>query len=118
MFEIMITVDMNDADYNTKVSEISQADLDKIMPLIDAIKAFQPYKTTIRGMDWTHRHNYPCATFSLRNDLGEKAPEELYPQFDENTHYMFQDLCHFGEDGFHTIKSIYITPLVKKTKLL
>jgi hypothetical protein len=124
MLEITITVDTNDADYLTEVSEISESDLNKIKPLIEAIKKFKPYtgKTTgtYAGRDWDHHHNYPHgnAEYTPRLDLGEKPPEEIYPQFPKELHELFQEFCPYGQDGFHTVESIYITPLVKKTKLL
>ena len=119
--EITITVDTNDADYQTKVSEISDKDFNKILPLIKAIKKFKPYtgKTTgtDAGRDWDHHHNYHVGEY-LREDLGEKPVTELYPQFDEETHELFQSFCPYGEDGFHTVESITVSPLSKKTKLL
>ena len=71
MLEITITVDENDADYHTSVSRISQEDLDKILPLIEAIK----------NSDNNHGHNFPVGE-CFRKDLGEKSPEECYNQFD------------------------------------
>jgi len=50
--------------------------------------------------------------------MGEKPPEEVYPQFSAELHTLFQDHCPYGENGFHSIISIEITPFVAKTKLL
>ncbi len=117
--EITIKVDTNDADYQTKVSEISDKDLEKIFPLIKAIKKFKPYKGKSRycGTDWEHTHNYHVGEY-LRDDLGEKPVTELYDQFSEEIHKLFQSFCPYGKDGFHTIESITTSPLSKKTKLL
>lgn len=119
-YEITITVDSNDADYNTKVSVIEESYLEIIKPLIKAIKEFKPYKGKhiSSGSEWTHSHNYPFGEYAPREDLGEKPATEIYPQFDEETHEMLYTLCPYGEHGWHTIESIEITPFVKKTKLL
>ena len=85
-FYIVITVDTNDADYNTAINIITKSKLDRIMPLIDMIKNFKPYRTPLSppldpygGVPMTkitHDHNYPynCS----RTDLGEKTIKELY----------------------------------------
>lgn len=121
MLEITITVDTNDADYLTKVSEISEEDLEIITPLIKAIKNFKPYtgKTTgsYAGRDWNHSHNYHIGEY-VREDLGEKQVTEIYPQFSEEVHELFQNYCPYGQDGFHTVESVLVAPLAKKTKLL
>lgn len=118
--EISIKVDTNDGDYATEVREISDSDLDKIKPLIVAIKKFKPYKTVTLDtkMDWTHTHNYPFGE-CLRPDLGEKSPREFYQGVvSEDTIELFEEFLPYNEYGFHTIVSIEVTPLVKKTKLL
>lgn len=119
--EITITVDTNDADYLTKVSEISEADLETIKPLIKAIKNFKPYigKTTgtYAGRDWQHSHNYHIGEY-VREDLGEKQVTEVYPNISQEVHELFQEYCPYGQDGFHTVESILVAPLTKKTKLL
>lgn len=119
-YEITIKVDTNDGDYATEISTISDSDLDKIKPLIAAIKKFQPYKTKSEsGMDWEHSHNYPYGEV-LREDLGEKEPRDYYHGVVSNNDVfdLFEDLLPYGEYGFHTIVSIDVTPLVKKAKLL
>ena len=125
MFEITITVDTNDGDYATEVSNITPEQLEKIRPLIEAIKEFKPYEVIyktdykIDGQDeWpmTHRHNYPCGDI-LRDDLGEKDPREIY-KFPEEIFELFEDFIPYGEYGFHTIESISYCPLQEKIKLL
>jgi len=114
-FEIRITVDTNDADYNTEINTISVKDLNKIKPLIKAIAKFKPYTVETKGMSETHHYNY---NINWREDLGEKSPKELY-DFPEEVHELFQEYCpSAGEDGFHTIESITVHPKVKKEKLL
>lgn len=118
-YELIIKVDTNDGDYATEVATISDADLDKIKPLIVAIGKFQPYKTkTESGSEWTHTHNYPFGEV-VREDLGEKEPREYYHGVvSEDVIDLFEEFLPYSEYGFHTIVSIEATPLVKKTKLL
>ena len=118
--ELTVTVDTNDADYLVKVSQITQDELNKILPLINAIKKFKPYTTKTTGnykLDWSHTHNYHIGEH-VRDDLGEKSVAELYPQFSEAIHELFQEFCPYGENGFHTVESITVSPFIKKTKLL
>lgn len=103
-YNIEITVDTNDADYNTKVSTISEEDLDKIKSLIDEIK-----KQTQKNK-WVH--NYPNGEYC------DETPQDIYPNISEEIHELFNDYCPYCEYGFHTIESIYIYPLFNKTKLL
>ena len=116
-YEIVITVDTNDADYITEVSEISQEDLERIRPLIEAIKNFEPYQAQTKGkLGYRHDHNYPCGDV-LREDLGEKEPEEIY-DFDEDIFDIFEDLLPSSQYGFHTITSIKVYPVPDKEVLL
>ena len=119
-YEIAIRVDTNDADYVTETSEIDSDDLQKIKPLIEAIKGFQPYKTPhadhLGDYTWKHDHNYPTGE-CVREDLGQKSGREYYG-LSEEVHDLFEDLLPFQEYGFHTIESITITPAVEKTVLL
>jgi len=117
-FEISITVDTNDADYNTRVEKIPESDLNIIKPLIVAIKNFKPYNTKSKsGLDWNHSHNYPFGD-CCREDLGEIPPREYY-NFPEEVFDVFEEYLPYGNEyGFHTIESIEVTPYIKKTKLL
>ncbi len=104
-FRIAVTVDTNDADYNTKVSFISESLLAELEPLIRAIKKKGP------------RQNYLVGD-CCRRDLGEKPPTEMYPEFSERLHDKFRDLCPYIEGGFHTIESITVSPVTATRKLL
>lgn len=117
-FDIIITVDTNDADYNTNVSKISGDDLEKIKPLIAAIKDFRPYTVTVDDWGWKHTGNYPSGEHFPNTRRGEKHPTEIYPQFDAATHEIFAELCPYGGDGFHSVVSVEVTPFVTKVKLL
>lgn len=118
MLEITIKVDENDADYLTEVSDITEDELDMIRPLIKAIKAFDEYAAKGEGcfVSRCFEHNYPMGEM-LREDLGEKPPQELYGCF-KNIHELFERFCPDPEHGFHSIISIDVCPKAMKTKLL
>lgn len=101
-YEITITVDTNDADYNTSVNEISAADLKKIKPLLKAIKENKN----------EYHHNYGNSDFT--DDYG---PHQ-YPEFDKEIHEIFMNFCPYGEHGFHTIESVKYCEKPKYTRLL
>lgn len=116
-YSILIRVDINDADYIMDVNKISEEDLEKIKPLIEAIKNFKPYMSKDSdGKEWKHYSNYPIKF--VRDDLGEKNPKELYPEFSDEVHEILSDLCPYGDDGFHTIEEISIAPYIERTRLL
>lgn len=106
---IYIKVDTNDGDYVGSLKQITEEDLKKIMPLIEAIRNFEPYTTKITGkhiFEDRHENNYPVGD-CLRRDLGEKSPEELY-DFPKEIHDLFMGYCPSCEYGFHTIKEVKI----------
>ena len=111
-YEITIIVDTNDADFATAVNEISNKELEKLRFLFDAIKKFKPYKN--KGHQ--HHYNFPVGE-CLREDLGEKPPQELY-DIDDDLFELFSEYCPFNEYGFHTIESVEICPLRMKEKLV
>ena len=123
-YEITIVADPNDGDYMTRVEEISEEDLETIKPLIQAIKEFKPYTVEYENKysvgaglrKTTHSNNYPFGD-CLRKDMGEKSPEEIY-SFSKEVFYIFEDLIPCSEYGIHTIESVTVCPLQKKTKLL
>lgn len=124
MLEIVIEVDTNDADYIEKTSVISEEDFDKIKPIIKAIKEFKPYETEYT-LSWdktkknksTHYNNFPYGEV-CRSDMGEKFPNELYPNISEEAWEILYEILPYNECGFHTIKSIKIGPYCKKIELL
>jgi len=92
-YEITITVDENDGDYVTEISELNEKQLDVIRPLIKAIKKKGIYRNYMVG------------------ECGDIPYEDQYPEFDLDVHEAFLDYCPSYEYGFHTIESIYIVPL-------
>ena len=119
-WNIHIVADINDADYIENLSIIDQVELDKIKPVIEAIRDFKPYTYTDTSdkfkLTWDHRHNWPE---DPREDLGEKSIYELYG-IDDDLWNLFNDFipsnCY---DNIHTIVSIEVWPeTTEKIKLL
>jgi len=105
-YEISIKVDTNDADYITGTTEITSKDLELIRPLIAAIQKFNEDHKGEHNV-----YNYPFHEFR------EDDPRKPYG-FSDEVHDLFEDLCPYGEHGFHTVELITITPAVEKTVLL
>lgn len=117
---VTIVADTNDADYVTEISDIDDTFEHDFGDLITAIKNFKPYTVKRRStsaIDWTHSHNWPTGE-CLREDLGEKPPEKIYPQFSEELIEAFGEYLPYGEYGIHSIKSIGITTIAEEKKLL
>ena len=95
-----VKADTNDGDYVCERTEISEADLERFMPLIKAIK-----KQRKKGHNW-------CTS-----DYGdEPPPEEMYESFGELVDE-FSEYVPCGEYGVHTIVSI-IKLVAEETVLL
>lgn len=118
---LLVTTDTNDADYVTNTEEVSQEDIDKIMPMINAIKNFKPYETSgvNKTHTWKHRHNFPS---DAREDLGEKTAYEYYvegklvtqEQFDYFNKYVRGD----SEGRYHTVKSVRLLKVIEDVEFL
>lgn len=109
---IKIKADTNDGDYITQEVDITEAQLKLIEPVIKAIKKFKPYKGEwMPGQFITHTHNFPTKD-CLREDMGEKSIEELYPNLKGLE--LFEDISPYSEYGIHTIESIEIVETKKK----
>ncbi len=100
-YEICIKVDTNDADYNIAITKITQEVLDKIKPLVKAIKK----KTEEHSKELGHFCNYPFGEYA------DDDPQRMYPDIDEEVFELFQDHCPYSEHGFHTIKMVVVYPL-------
>lgn len=118
--KIKITVDTNDADYETKVSDITPEKLEKIKPLLEAIKHFKPYKAMSKNSnrmeEESHDQNYPKGE-SCRKDLGQIPPREFY-KFPNEIFDIFEHLCPYSEFGFHTVVSVETYEEVNLEKLI
>lgn len=106
-YELVITADTNDADYITSTNTVTMAEIEAIMPVIEAIKQFNA-----NVKEWNDRHNWPTSEYA------DSSPEELYPDLDEDLLNKFGDYVPYGENGVHTIESIEYYPLPEKTKLI
>lgn len=124
-FLLIVTVDTNDADYNTEVSRIEQEQLDKLLPVFEAIKNFKPYKgmtdpkrTGTPAREWTHNNNWPVGEYAYRPDLGGKTPEEIYAGvLTEDQIGLFEDyLPSAGDTGYHDIVSITVLEVANETQ--
>lgn len=119
-FKLAIEVDENDADYLTKISDISEDELAQLEPVFEAIRNFQPYKGKSKsyGLEWEHSHNWPSGgEYSPRVDLGEKYPRDIYPQLTDDQIEMFEERCPFGENGFHSVESITVFEVIAERKV-
>ena len=112
MLEIMIRVDTNDGDYAEVTNIITEAQLKILRPVFKAIKNFKPYKVD----RWKHDNNFPSGE-CLREDLGEKTPEEIY-DLDEDTMDLLCEFLPSAVYGFHTIERVEIFPQSQKKRLV
>lgn len=96
---IIIEADMNDGDYVEKHSPISDENLEKFMPLIEAIKKEGSY-------NWqsSEYEDYP--------------PEEMYKEFGSELIEEFQQYVPRGEYGIHTIEEITVYTVTDEQKLI
>ena len=109
---IVVKADTNDADYIEECKEISRENLDKIKPLLKAISEFKPYSVG----RWKHHHNFVTED-ALRDDLGEKSPEELYSEYLEELE-IFKEYVPNDEYGIHTIESVKVLEVIKEENLI
>lgn len=101
MRKIHTKVDTNDADYVSSIVKVEDDVFEKFLPLIKAINNFKPYVTKWGVVD----HNFEVGE-CIRTDLGEKTPDELYPEFSPEFIEEFRDTFEIYGDpdfGFHTL---------------
>ncbi len=96
-----IKADTNDADYVTCRTIITQQQIDRLKPLIEAIK------------NNPDSHNWITSEY-FSDD--HKRPEDAYGQFGKLVEE-FEDYIPYGEYGIHTIKSITLLRAIEE-KLL
>lgn len=124
---IRVVADTNDADYIETFKPISDKDLERISPIIQAIKAFQPYQSSYlssasrdgpKTVKSYHRHNYPTRN-RCREDMGERPVSEIYNHVNQDDLYYFEEeYVPSNEFGIHTIKSIEILEITHIDKLI
>jgi hypothetical protein len=99
---LMVVADTNDGDYVHRKVKITPGKVEEIMPVIEAIKKFKPYKS--KGHEF--RHNFPQGE-CLREDMGEKEVYDIYPKLTKDQLDEFiEEYAPYAEYGIHTIKSI------------
>jgi len=114
---LYVVGDQNDADYVTKLKPIEQSDLDRFMPLIQAIKDFKFYSGVSKsGMSFTHQHNWPRNEYCPREDLGEKPVEEIYGHIDPELIEEFEET--YIPWDIHSVESIEVLEITKRRNLL
>jgi hypothetical protein len=99
-YELVIKADTNDGDYVTSTTAVSEETIEKLKPIVEAIKA--------KG----RRHNWP------RHEYGDSNVETLYPELTRDQIELFDDLRPYGEHGIHTIESVVYYLIPDKTILL
>jgi hypothetical protein len=115
---ISITIDTNDADYVTLMTKITDDEVAKFMPLIEAIKNFKPYTAVYESQlsqKWTHGHNWPNNEYAPREDLGEKTVEDIYKGIKPE---LIHEFMEYVPAGSHSIKSITLYEVSEVKELL
>ena len=101
IYELSIRADTNDADYVTETTDVSQNQIDAMIPIIEMIKGRKHY-------------NWSDGEYSRL----EEHPKKIYPELTEEAYEWFCEFLPHGEHGIHTIESIEYYPLPNKVKLL
>lgn len=114
---VIIEADTNDADYVSEKNEISQEDLDLIMPVINAIKEFNEDKSIKY-----QKYNWWYIDSSKERDKEEyMSPHKRYVESGKVTQEQFEafwEYTPYFEGGIHTIESVEILEVVNEYKLL
>lgn len=100
---IYITADMNDGDYISELTEISEERFELIAPVIDAI------------INYPHENNYITGYFCTGN-LHDQTAEKLYGHL-QGFEY-FDELRPSSEYGIHTIEEIRVLEVINEIKLI
>jgi hypothetical protein len=96
-----IKADTNDSDYVTKRSEISESDLDRFKPLIEAISK--------------NRGGYNWQT----SDYGDTPPEQMYHSFPPELIEEFNDeYVPYGERGVYSIDQVKLLKIAEEVYLM
>lgn len=98
---IVIEADINDADYITEFSVITDEDLNLLRPVIEVIK------------NCKQRPNWPDSDYS------NESPYELYEDvLTKEQIDLMRDYIPHGENGIHTIESIKVLTVSEEENLL
>jgi hypothetical protein len=96
-YQIIITVDTNDADYVSETSVVSENELRSIVKILDKVSKFEPYEAG----GYLHESNWPDSEM-IRTDMGERTPMEIYGLSEEECEDFTEYLPYTGH-GFHSI---------------
>jgi len=106
MKKYLVTVgDTNDGDYDTKIKEITDEQIEKFKPIIEAIKAYEG--------------DYNFLTGEVAQDQDEDNAEILYGNIEG-----FKEFKYFvpngdpNYSGIHTLESIKLLVVQEETQLL
>jgi hypothetical protein len=99
-FKVTIVADFNDYDLVTKISKVSEDDLEEVIfPVAKVLK--RESHNWVRFWDSSNRSFY-------------EPPEVLYKDLlTPDQILMFDEICPTCEGGIHSIESISITPWVE-----
>lgn len=116
---LLVKVDTNDADYIEQLVPITEAQLVTLLPLLEAIKQFKPYKAkAFSGSKWKHDSNFPYGE-TCREDLGEKTVEELYADHPEALELFIDEFLPTDEGGScHKIVSVRTLLVAQDEKII
>lgn len=108
-YELVVVADTNDADYDTRIETVTQAQIDYLIPIIEKIKAV-PRKDRVGTYQWPTQYR-------LRQ---YKSPQDTYGLTDEEVEILNEDFFPFGDEnyGIHTLISIEYYPIPEKVRLL
>ena len=97
-YRLKIVGDVNDADYVTEISKISEKTLEDVIKPVVSVLRKNSYNWDLSG--------------------NEKKPADLYADLlTQEQIDNFSEFCPYGEYGIHTIESIKITPFVDEQVL-
>lgn len=120
---LVVRGDSNDADFVTKVTPITEEELERYLPLFKAIKKFKPYKGmtdaerhNMPSHEWSHEHNWPVGEYGCREDLGEKTLKELYGEIAEEFNEEY--VPNGGENAGYSLHDIVEIFVVKPDRKL
>jgi len=104
IYEIIVTADVNDADLVSRVEQINDKQLNRIRPLIAAIKKLSDTSSTYAN--WPENPNAANTT-----------PRDMY-NFPEEIIQDFECFIPYSAYGIVRVESITITPFIEKTQLM
>jgi hypothetical protein len=109
-FMIEVTVDTNDGDYVSETRDISVKELEKIRPLLSAMKKFESYQVDGRWFNC-------CYPSEEQREDGEKTARKLYPEISKKTFDIFNDYIPHPEYGYGKFVSVKIRQVVEEEEL-